>query len=79
LAVLVDESVAGGVSSDRSAGPKLDDLAAVGRALTEAAVGPVLVVVLDVFVEEVLQLSAAPDEGAVAASLTHVPRPPVVI
>jgi hypothetical protein len=46
LAVLVDESAAG-VSTDRSAGPVLDDLAAVGCALRERAVRAVRVVVLD--------------------------------
>src|SRR5207244_11431481 len=66
LAVLVDETGAGGVSSDRLAGPELDDLGAVWRALAEAAVGPVRVVVLDVSAYEVFELSAIPDEGAVA-------------
>jgi hypothetical protein len=42
--VLIDESTAGGVSSERLAGPILDDSAIVGCALAEAAVGPVGVV-----------------------------------
>jgi hypothetical protein len=46
--VLVDESVAGGVSSDRSAGSILDDLAGVPCALREPAMGAVRVVVLDI-------------------------------
>ena len=49
LAVLVDESGATGVSSDRSARPVRDDFASVGGALAEAAVGPVGVVLLDIF------------------------------
>jgi hypothetical protein len=49
VAVLVDESAAGGVSSDRSAGPILDDCCwASGWSLVEAAVGSVRVVMLDV-------------------------------
>jgi hypothetical protein len=48
LAVLVDESVAGGVSSDRSTGPMLDNVRLVWCALVKAAVGSVGVVVLDV-------------------------------
>jgi hypothetical protein len=47
LSVLVDESVAGGVSSDQLAGPARDDFNVVGCTLTEAAVWPVCVVVLD--------------------------------
>src|SRR2546430_498868 len=66
LAVLVDESAAGGVSSDRSAGPIRDDVGVVRCALPEAAVGPVRVVVLDVLVEEMLHMLVVPDEGAVA-------------
>jgi hypothetical protein len=37
-----------------------------GRVLSEAAVGPVGVVVLDVVAKERLELLAVPDEGAVA-------------
>src|ERR1700704_6252326 len=66
LAVLVDESAAGGVSSDRLAGPVRDDFARVGRALTEAAVRSVRVVVLDVLVEELFEVSVVTDEGPVA-------------
>jgi hypothetical protein len=44
LAVLVDESVAAAVSSDRSAGPIFDDFAIVGCALMETAVRPTGVV-----------------------------------
>ena len=47
LLVLVDESVAGVVSSDRSAGPIRDNFVIVGRALAEAAVRSVRVVMLD--------------------------------
>jgi hypothetical protein len=56
------ESAAGGVSLDRSAGPKRDDFGIVWRAWAERAVG---VVVLDVVVEELFELSAVPDDGAV--------------
>ena len=48
VAVLV-EVVADEVSSDRLAGPVRDDFRIVWRALAEAAVSPVRVVVLDVF------------------------------
>ena len=44
----------------------LDNFGIVGRALAEAAVGSVGVVVLDVLGEELFELSAVPDEGAVA-------------
>jgi hypothetical protein len=46
--VLVDESAAGLVSSDRLAGPVRDDVGAVGSALAKRPVGPMRVVVLDV-------------------------------
>jgi hypothetical protein len=51
LVVLVDEPATAGVSSDRSARPMLDDIAIVGCVLSEAAVGSVFVVVLDVVAE----------------------------
>jgi len=66
VAVLVDESAAGGVSSDLLAGPVRDDVAIVRRALTKGAVGAVGVVVLDVLVQQLFELSVVPDEGAVA-------------
>jgi hypothetical protein len=66
LAVLVDESAAGGVSSDWLAGPVRDDVARVGCALAEAAVRSVRVVVLDVLDEELFEVAAVPDEGPVA-------------
>ena len=65
MAVLVDESAAGGVSSDRSAGPILDNFRLVRCALPKAAMGSVGVVVLDVLVEELCELSVVPDEGPV--------------
>jgi hypothetical protein len=71
LAVLADESAAGGVSSDRSALPILDDAAIVGCASVEAAVGPVGVVVLEVVAQELFELSAVPDEGAVEELAAH--------
>jgi hypothetical protein len=71
LAVLVDESAAGEVSSDRLAGPVRDGCGAVGRALAECSVGPVRVVVLDVFAQELFQLPTVPDEGAVEELATH--------
>jgi hypothetical protein len=46
---LVDESVAGGVSSDRLAGPIGDNFGVVRRALAEAAMRTMFVVVLDIF------------------------------
>jgi hypothetical protein len=75
LAVLVDESVAAGVSSDRSAGPIFDDVAIVWCALTETAVGSVGVVVRDVLVEEPFELGVVPDEGAVAELAAHRAHP----
>ena len=48
LAVLVDKSVARGVSSDRSPGPIRDDVAIVGDALTETSVTSAGVVMRDV-------------------------------
>lgn len=48
VAVLVDESAARGVSSDRLGGPILDDFGVVGCSLAERPVGAVGVVVLDV-------------------------------
>jgi hypothetical protein len=41
-------------------------LGIVGRALAEAAVGTVRVVVLDILGDELCELSAVPDQGAVA-------------
>jgi hypothetical protein len=46
VAVLVNASVAGELSSDRSALSRLDAAAIVGRALTETAMRPMSVVVL---------------------------------
>jgi hypothetical protein len=66
LAVLVDESVAGGLPSDRLARPVRDNVGAVGCALAEAAVRAIRVVVLEVFAEELLELVVVPDEGPVA-------------
>src|ERR1700704_2705597 len=66
LAVLVDESVAGGVLSDRSAGPIFDDFGVVRCALAEAAMRSVRVVVLDVVARELFGVAVVPDEGVVA-------------
>ena len=66
MTVLVDESVAGGVSSDRLARPIRDDHMIVGCALAERSVGSVGVVVLDVVGQELFELRAVPDEGPVA-------------
>jgi hypothetical protein len=63
------------VSSERLAGPVLDDRAIVGCALPEAPVGPVRVVVLDVVAQEPLEVLAAPDEGPVAEFASHGPDP----
>ena len=56
LAVLVDESAAGGMMSDRSAGPILDNFRIVRCALLKTAMRSVRVVVLDVLVEELFEL-----------------------
>jgi hypothetical protein len=71
VVVLVDESVAGGVSSDRLAGPVRDDHAVVGGALLERPVGAVGVLVLEVVAEELFELSAVPDEGAIEQFAAH--------
>jgi len=71
LAVLVDESAAGGVSSARSAGPMFDDIAIVGCALMQSAVGSVGVVVRDVLVQEPVEVRAVPDQGAVEEFAAH--------
>jgi len=73
--VLVDESVAGGVSSDRLAGPIRDDALVVGSALSETAVRSTGVVVRDVFAEEVLEVWAVPDESAVEEFVAHRAHP----
>jgi hypothetical protein len=75
LSVLVDESVAAGVSSDRSAGPIFDDVAIVGSALAQTAMGSAGVVVLGVLVEEPFELLMVPDEGAVAELAAHRAHP----
>jgi hypothetical protein len=71
VAVLVDEPVAAGVSSDRSAESILDDQVVRGRVLFERPVGAVRVVVLDVVAWEPLELAAVPDEGAVEELAAH--------
>jgi hypothetical protein len=63
------------VSSDRLAGPIRDNFAIVGRALTEAAVRSVRVVMLDVLVQELLELVVVPDEGPVAEFAADGPDP----
>jgi hypothetical protein len=68
VVVLVDESVAGGVSSDRSAGPIRDNFVIVGCALTERPVGPVRVVMLDVLLEESINVSARSGAASSATS-----------
>src|SRR6516165_4491139 len=75
LAVFVDESVAGGVASDRSAGPVLDDFAGVRCALRERAMRPVRVVVLDVVAQQLVEVSLVPDEGPVAELATDCADP----
>lgn len=76
MVVLVDQSAAGGTSSDRLAGPIFDDGAVVGCSLAETAARSVGVVVLDVVAQELSQLSTAPDEGAVAQFAAHGADPP---
>jgi hypothetical protein len=73
LAVLVDESVAGGVSLDRSAGPILDDFGSIRCALPKSAVRAVRVVVRYVVVEELLEVSVVPDEVRSQSSRRMVP------
>jgi len=76
LAVFVDESAAGSVSSDRSAGLMLDNFGIVRCALTEGAVGSMRVVVPDILAEQLFEVSAVPDEGAVAELAAHGADPP---
>ncbi len=74
--VLVDESVAGGVTSDRVASFDIDDIAVVvGCSLVESAVGSVGVVVLDVVVEKPFELVFVPDDGAVEEFVAEGPDP----
>src|SRR5205085_12164766 len=65
LAVLVDESAASGVSLDRSAAPNTRRhrhcWAHVGRSCAGRRV-----VALDILAEQLFEVSAVPDEGAVA-------------
>jgi hypothetical protein len=79
LSVFVDESVAAGVSSDRSAGPILDNVAVVGCALPEPAVWATHVVMRDVFVEEPFEAWSVPDEGPVEEFAAHGADPPFCI
>ena len=74
--VLVDESAAGDMSSDRLARPERDDDIIVGCALVEAPVGSVGVVVLDVVAQKPLEVLTVPNEGAVAELAAHGPHPP---
>ena len=64
--VLVDESNAGGASMDWCSGLDRGFVSfVVGCSLVEAAVGPVLVVVLDEVIEESVELALIPNQGAV--------------
>jgi hypothetical protein len=66
VAVLVDESAADGGAGDWSAW--FDQLRGVGvvrRSLLDVSVGPVLVVVGEVLIEESPQLMLVPDEGPI--------------
>ena len=71
LSVLVDESVAVGVPSDRSAGPILDDLAVVWCALPESTVWSTCVVMRDIFREELFEVWSVPHEGPVEEFAAH--------
>jgi hypothetical protein len=61
------------VSSDRSAGPILDNLAAVRCALRERAVRPVRVVVLDVVAQQLFEVSLVPMRVRSQSSRRTVP------
>jgi hypothetical protein len=64
-----------GVSSDRSAGPVRDDFDVVRSALAERPVGSVSVVVRDVFAQQLFELPAVPEEGAVEELAAHAADP----
>ncbi len=67
----IASSNADAVVSRRNVGP------AVGRALAEGPVRPVGVVVIDIFAEDVVQMSAAGDEDAVGALAPRAGDPPL--
>ena len=65
-AVFVDESAAGGVLLDRLAWPDRGDIVCVvGCSLPDSAVGPVVVVVVDVFLEQPAELAFVPDDCSI--------------
>jgi hypothetical protein len=62
---------AGVIVGDRGAGP------AIGWSLAEGPVGPVCVVVIDVFAEDVVEMSPAGDEDAIGALPPGAGDPPL--
>jgi len=78
LGILVEEAAEPVVSSNADAVVSRRDVgSAVGRALAEGAVRPVGVVVIDVFAEDVVQMSPAGDEDAVGALAPRAGDPPL--
>lgn len=77
VAVLVDEPAAGGVLFDRWAGPGCDGGDVVGWALVQRAVGPMLVVVVDVLAEQSAELALVPDDRPVQQFVAHGAHPPL--
>ena len=64
------------MSSDRLAGPIVDNFRVVWCALVEAAVRTVLVVVLDVLAQQLFELSVVPDERPVEELAPYGADPP---
>jgi hypothetical protein len=76
VVVLVDEPAAGRVTSDRFAwADPRDAVEIVGRALVQASVGSVRVVVLVVLLDKHTQLAFVPDDGAVEEFVAVGPHP----
>ena len=74
--VLVDESGAGGGSVDPMVWPdRCDVVGVVGSSLVDTAMGPLGVVVLDVFLEEASELVFVPDDGPVQEFVAQSPYP----
>ena len=74
---MIYEPVAGGVSLYRVAWPDWDDyVLIVGCSLIDAPVGPMLVVVLKVFAEQLFELGPVPDDGPVQEFVAQGPHPP---
>jgi hypothetical protein len=74
--VFVDELAAGGVSLDRLAWSDRGDVSrVVGGSLVDSAVGPMSVVVLDVFLEQSSELAFVPDDCSIQQFVAKCSNP----